>query len=76
MKDKTELGGFDLQDWSLLFPLMHPQKLGLKNIETTLHSCPSSVASDPSLHVGVLLWNRNKSASSFPNNHLAIKNFS
>jgi hypothetical protein len=63
LRDKTELEGFNLEDWNLLFPLMHPRKLRLKNIETTLRSYPSSITSDLSLHVGVLL--RNKSTSSF-----------
>jgi hypothetical protein len=75
VRNRTELGGYDLEDWSLLFILMHPRKLGLKNIEMTLHSFPSSIASDPSLHIGVLFRIRNKSASLFPNNHLVIKTF-
>ncbi len=33
LRYKTELGGFDLEDWSLLFLLMHPQELGFKTLK-------------------------------------------
>lgn len=51
-------------------------KTRFRNIETTLHSHPSSTASNPNLHAMVLPWMKNKSASSSPDNHSTIKTFS
>jgi hypothetical protein len=66
------------QFWRLepSLPIDASMKTRLKNIETTLRSLPSSISSDPSLHVRVMLQMRNKNASSSPDNHYALKSFS